>query len=349
MSKSRLALLIHGPFADNCYVQIFKRLQQLPQNVLDKIQIIIVGYVSDKPKVEKVFSTIQIDRNKIKFVFVRDLFNPGYFNINRQVMCVTEGLKSVSGNPVVIKLRNDQSINFFKLFTLLKKLNYLPEEYPRIITTNCYTRPDRKYHPSDMFLCARKRELKQYYDLPISNETHMDVSLKLIKHYQDTGKEMFYFFECPENMLFQNYLKHKNWLFKNTKTDSYNAIKKYCYIANTWDIGLCWNKKRTPLLKKGSIILPYSVAELSPFPGLPPEKVQCYSRSDFEGSKTIKDKYYLWLSRLCFTYEYGNRIWSKPEFLKNIYYWGYKLPPNIIRLLKFSPLYKIYKWLSKPL
>ena len=119
MSKSRLALLIHGPFADNCYVQIFKRLQQLPQNVLDKMQIIIVGYVSDKPKIEKVFSTIQIDRNKIKFVFVRDLFNPGYFNINRQVMCVTEGLKSVSGDPVVIKLRNDQSINFVNLFTLL--------------------------------------------------------------------------------------------------------------------------------------------------------------------------------------------------------------------------------------
>jgi hypothetical protein len=352
--KNKIGLLIHGPYSGSAYRKIFTNLKhQLPSGIYRKFQIVIVSYSEDYAKIVEEVNNCQIEELDYKIIQVKDLLNPGYFNINRQIVTVNAGLKAFDDKTFIIKLRNDQNINFRKLIKVLSSVNYFRDDSKEILTTNCYTRPDRKYHPSDMFLCGKKEELEKYYDMKIMDKTHMDVVLELIEHYNNTKEDMIKFFVCPENMLFINYLKHKGWKFKDTenyskeevKRDSFMAIRTYCHLVNTWDIDLRWEKKRTPLLPKGSVILPYSVVDAAPFPGLPSEKVECYSRSDFDGNLTNKDKWFLLLARLCFQFEYGNKRYSKENLKRRIQAMGSKISQTQKDRLKKTVIYKLYQYL----
>lgn len=347
--KNEIALLIQGPYEGSNYSKIFGNLKKLPRDIWQNIHIVIVCYAADRKKINEELTKYNLKECVCEVIFVKDLINPGYFNINRQIRCMMAGLSALKGNPCVIKLRNDQCVDFKKIMKKLREVDYFNEGDRQLLTTNCYTRPDRKYHPSDMFLCGRKNELLKYYDMDLNEETHMDKVLETIEYYEKTKEDMFFFFESPENMLYQNYLKHKGWNLLNTKEDSFLAINKYCYVINSWDIGLTWEKKRTPLLPKGSIILPYSIVEVPPFPGLPAEKVCCYSRHDFEGNITLKDKYYLFLGKICFLYGYGTGFLSKAFFRNMFVKMARCLPLSFRQALKGTKVYVWYRGWFSPL
>lgn len=303
---NQVSILLHGPLAGNAYEQIFNKISKLEEKILNKLFILVVCYVSDYEKTYEIINQVNNKNIKVRIVQVKDLVNPGFFNINRQIVSVKTGLRNISENDFVIKLRNDQFIDFKKLFELLKKYDELYlKDNPKILTTNCFTRKDRLYHPSDMFLCAKQPVLLQYYSLGLSDKTH-DGAVLQMKRDLMLGKSFNEVLCSPEIELFRAYLSTKNWAFKNTKEDSLDAIKKYFLLVNTWDIGLCWNKKRTPLKPKGALIYP-QYFEASPFEGVPAEHVSCYNRHDIQGKKNLKDILLILESKILWKFWPGNR------------------------------------------
>ncbi|WP_294378827.1 WavE lipopolysaccharide synthesis family protein, partial [uncultured Clostridium sp.] len=109
----KICILLHGPFHENAYVEIFNRISKIKKELLKSISIIVVCYVSDYERTVNIMKNIN-DIN-IKIVKVKDVVNPGFFNINRQIVSVRTGLKNIEVDCFVVKLRNDQYINFIKL------------------------------------------------------------------------------------------------------------------------------------------------------------------------------------------------------------------------------------------
>lgn len=280
----KYALLIHGPFSTQWLSQINKKIKSFKY---DFEQIVLVSYKEDYEKNLELLKDLKIE-NKVNIVVVKDTINPGFFNINRQILCVWAGLNVIDDETYVFKLRNDQSVDFNKI------IKYINDK--KIITTNCFTRRDRLYHPSDMFLSAKAALLKKLYSMPKMQETHLMIEHQNKKAYEINPqlKALPY---APESILFRHYLKTQNWDFKETKKDSFEAIKKYYLVLNSWNIDYRWHKKRTNLCPCDFIILPHYFT-VSPFGGIPPEKVSCYLETDFNNKlMSLKDLYYLALSK----------------------------------------------------
>ena len=337
--KNKIYLLIHGPYEGNAYQEIFEHLRRLGKHDREKLSVIAVVYQADREKTMQCLQKIGI-LDEMRLVFVKDLINPGFYNINRQIHTVQSGLKKITENAFVIKLRNDQWVDFPKLFHIFKKLSWLKEDREMIITTNCYTRKDRLYHPSDMFLCAWKEELEQYYSCPLQPITHVGQMMELVELTQKDRKQWNQKFVCPEILLAKNYLKQKGWHFRYKNSDSYEALRRYFLLLNSWEIGLRWKKKRNPLLGAGSIILP-CYFDLAPFQGAPIERARCYTAADFGRRVTRKDNYYLFLTKVLF----GFCFYSKDQLIGA----GYRvlnskyIPSFVISLLRRTVLLKIWR------
>lgn len=338
----KITLLIHGPFKGNGLEHIFAEFNQLPISYREKVKIVLVSYVADFDQTYALLHSLGVVE-KIHIVQVKDVFNPGFFNINRQIVSVNAGLQCIEKEDFVIKLRNDQWVSFRKLFKILDKADWLKDE-ERVLSTNCFTRKDRLYHPSDMFLCGWKKELVDYYDMPLINETHLNVEYKMIFKCRETPGDFQLFFECPEKLLFTNYLRHKNWDIKNTFEDSYESIKRHVYLINSWDIGFRWNKKRNPVLKKGSIILPYYFT-MAPFKNAPKETARCYMRHDFSGKVTTKDLWYISEARILYFIQYTLRRIPRVCLLKLASY--VRGNSFIMNILKQSPFRRILILVSR--
>lgn len=294
-----ITLLIHGPFGGNALAQIFNEFHKLPDDIQAKIQIALVSYVADTnayhDKLEEMGET-----EAVQMIIVKDLVNPGFFNINRQIMTVKSGLETVADGRFVIKLRNDQWVSFQKLFGKLGEKDWLRDENgPQILSTNCFTRKDRLYHPSDMFLCGWRQEMYKYYDCPMMKQTHLGFQLEIIEKTQADQENFLEYFRSPEKILFMNYLEHHGWEFKNTLEDSEKSLRRYICLVNSWDIGFRWNEARNPFLKAGTIILPHFFT-MVPFKGAPKERVRCFHRHDFEGGITPKDVAFLAVAKFLF-------------------------------------------------
>lgn len=280
----KYALLIHGPFSTEWLSQIKLQIENFKKGFN---QIIIVSYQSDYEKYLALLESLNL--SNIEITTVKDTINPGFFNINRQILCVNKGLKLIDNDSCVFKLRNDQSVDFNKV------VKYENDE--KIITTNCYSRRDRLYHPSDMFLFGRLQLLKDMYSLPTVTDTHLMTEYKNRRMYKENPK-LDALPISPESILCRHYLELKNWDFKETKEDSFQALRKYYLILNSWNIDFRWNKQRPNFFPSGSIILPHDYT-ISPFEGVPPEQVSCYTETDFNKSiPSIKDIYYIFLSKL---------------------------------------------------
>ena len=315
----KITILLHGPFSDNAYEKLLSSLKKIPKHYRSELNIIAVCYTTDFEETKVVFE--KFSYFSVQFIQSKDLINPGFFNMNRQILTVSKGLSAIDGDAFVIKLRNDMWISWKKLFKILKKNNFLQDSPEKIFTTNCFTRKDRLYHPSDLFLCGWKKTLCEYYSRPLTDLTQINWQLSILKKTQESDEPFYKIMFSPESELFSHYLKVRKWDFKNTLEDSYEAIKKYCLVINTWDIDLRWNKKRNAFLPKGTIILPYKFS-LEPFAGVPKENAECYARHDFEGHKTLRDIRYLALARFVFgwKYTYKNAIRTKViKILKKIY------------------------------
>ena len=298
----KIALLIHGPFETEWLVAI----KQQILNFNNKFnQIILVSYIADLEKYERLLKQLNLE-NLVKIVTIKDTLNPGFFNINRQLISVEAGLKNIEDESFIIKLRNDQCANFNELVKYYKT--------NKIITTNCFTRIDRLYHPSDMLLCGNKNDLLDLFSMPKMQETHLMIEMKNKKLCKE-NPTLNYLPIAPESELFRNYLKLKKWDIKETSEDSYNAIKEYYIVVNSWNIDFRWHKQRTNLCPPDYLILPHYF-RAAPFQDGPVENVRCYLQTDFTGQfLTIKDIFYLFLSKFVWFLWKPNR--SK---MKNIKY-----------------------------
>ncbi len=334
---NKITLLIHGPFAGSGYHEIFKNFNLIDNKVKKDISIVSVVYEADK---EEYLKEIGSMTNQIKTVYIKDCFNPGYFNINRQIRSVNAGLKVTDEGSYVIKLRNDQWVDFNKLFRIIEKNKLYNQD--KILTTNCYTRKDRLYHPSDMLLCGQEKYLQQMYDLKEFEATAQDTILNIQNQYNTCKEPFFKYMISPENIIFRNYLEHRKWVCKDTLRDSYDAIKKYCYVINSWNIDYRWKKNRVPFLPQGSVILPYRI-KVSPFPGVCDEDAECYHQADFGIEENIIDKFYLGLANILFKFRYGNQRCNYNNFLLTLGKIGRILPLRYRKFFKKGSLFQSYK------
>lgn len=303
--KNKIILLIHGPYSGNAYHEIFDELDRLSERDRKKLTIAAAVYQTDYQQTKELLELIAAVWH-VQFVIVKDLLNPGFYNINRQINMVSNGLKGLPDNAFILKLRNDQWVDFRKLFHILNKNEWMKDTPEKILTTNCYTRKDRLYHPSDMFLCAWKQAMQQYYACPFQEKTHVGQQMELVETAQKYPEQWDRQFTCPESILAKNYLKLKNWELKYTKEDSYLALKKYFWIINSWDIGFRWKKDRNPVIGAGSIILP-CYFDIPPFPGAPVEHARCYLASDFGKRAAFKDRYYCMKTKVLFDIGFNGR------------------------------------------
>lgn len=306
MENKDIVLLLHGPFQGNAFKKIFSQVEKVADSRKIGLKILIVSYIKDLLETEELVKNINITVFA-EVISCKDTINPGFFNFNRQVRMVRAGLEQISQESFVIKLRNDQWVDFEELFSILERECFLENGTQRIITTNCYTRKDRLYHPSDMFLCGWRAELSQYYAVEEMQQTHLDYELEMVHLIKYAGGHMQECYIAPESRLFRNFLQRKAWPLQNTAEDSYCAIREFCIVLNSWEISLHWNKKRVPFLKSGSLVLPYSFA-IAPIKGLPIEHAECYAHHEFGAKKTIADGFWLGVARVCFAMDLRTRL-----------------------------------------
>lgn len=319
--NTEVCFIVHGPISDNAYKEVFCSLLKIKKRIHS---VIVSTYTDCREDTEKAINKYGKGLT-IKPVYSKDILNPGYFNLNRQILTVRAGLENVPDKTLVIKLRNDQWCDMNKLIKHLDKTYFSNKNEHRITTTNCFTRVDRLYHPSDMFLCGWKEDMVDYFSYPYQENTHMGIQLEMITRLRKTSDDFVTFLVSPESELFKHYLAMKDWNFKYTFEDSYEALKMYICLINTWDINLRWNKQRNAFLPAKTIILPYSFS-LAPFEGAPVEQAKCYARHDFGGHKSFRDRWFLFWSRFVFSVKYNkiNRILVKmknktPRFIKSLF------------------------------
>ena len=342
----KISLLIHGPYHDNILKKISISLGKSDYNISE---VVFVIYENDKKLYEKDISDL-FGECKVKKIYVKDLINPGFANINRQLLTVKAGLNEIDDSNFVIKLRNDQSFDFNKFFEKIKKFKWNFDNDKKIVTTCCYTRKDRLYHPSDMFLASKAKILKEYYDIPFYDKTELNVILEIRELVENSPTNIVYNPFSPESELFRNFLKKQNWDFKETREDSYNAFKKYIYLLNSWDISLRWKKKRNYPFKKGNqIILPHFF-KLAPFEGGPIEKAACILRHEIHGNKNIVDHYYtikskkIWRNWSC---NQDNNIANNKRFVLKIKYISIQLLRFILGIMPYFLVKKLENNLSE--
>ncbi len=307
---NKTTLVIRGPFEGNMLEDINKSLEAITPCPLP---IVVVSYVTDTDIYKTKLKSLKFLEGAY-FLTVKDVFNPGFFNINRQLHCAQEALKNVH-TPYVIMLRNDQSVNIHIILELLSELK--PKQ---LISVNTFTRKDRLYHPSDMFIAGATADVKEYFSLPLQEQTHLEGEYEALCWYRK-HPECISLVNAPEQRLFKHYLSLQHWKLKNTFEDSKKALHKYIYLVNSWDISLRWSKSRTYGLKGGSIILPHYF-RVSPFQNMPAERVRCWNRHDFyKKPATLKDCYYILLSRICWFFwpvnesgiEQKLRVWRRKQ------------------------------------
>ena len=307
----KITVLLHGQW-NNCITkEIIETLRDeyARQNTRMVLDVVIVSYVRDMEELNSCLKETGDVGFPIRIIEVKDLFNQGFYNVNRQIYTVRKGLENIGPDQFVVKLRNDQIVSFRKLFYLLRRLKYFREGDRKFLTTNCYTRKYRLYHPSDMFLCGWRDDLLQYYSAPLMQETSAEWKLKMLQNIEADPANFEVRYRSPESYLFSHYLESEGWELKGTSEDSFEAIRTYFYVANSWDIDFRWNKARVPGRKAGNLVLPTS-GKCPPFGWDTPicdsngnlywEMDGCYERSDFTGKRTKKDAYYVELAERLF-------------------------------------------------
>ncbi|WP_239375028.1 WavE lipopolysaccharide synthesis family protein [Snodgrassella gandavensis] len=352
MGMKDISLVIHGDGSRHWLKQIFKDIKRA--NIKFK-EIVIVSYKHDMQLYNHFLQSNKLDC-EIKLVPCLDLLNPGFYNINRQINSIKIGLTNVSHNSYVIKLRNDQSVNFVSVISHLNKL-----KTSMILSTNCFTRLDRLYHPSDMLLAGKKNDLVKYFSCPLMTNTHLGHILQNQKEFEASNYTLKALECTPESYLFKNYIKLNGWHEKRTQEDSLLSMRKFIYLVNSWDIGYRWKESRTPFLPKGSLILPYYF-DMAPFENGPVEKCRCLNKHEFMNkTSSIKDIYFILLSKLVYGLKFNiklkkNRYKLKYKFLKAVKCFIYIFPYMIVskgvlkldkRIEKSKKKYKMYKNLIK--
>jgi hypothetical protein len=326
--KHKISLIIHGPY-DRAWLHEINSSVAGFDGSFENIILVCcaLDYLDYNEKINS-FSSL----SKAKIVVIKDTLNPGFFNLNRQLRALNAGLMHVADGSLVIKLRSDQSVNFNKLY------HYLCKADPyKLVTTNCFTRIDRMYHPSDMLLCGTKDLLADYFSCPLMSDTHLTHIMKAQLAQSHSSDQQTFLKIVPESYLFRCFLKKKGWSIRESYEDSLNSLRAYIAILNSWDIELRWNGNRTPIMPKGSIILPLYF-RMKPFEGGPIEVADYLHRHKLDNTKpSMADIYYISLSRIISWLKFSNRIYTTLLFF--IYWITYLLLKLISHCLYLMPHY----------
>ena len=332
-------IIIHGPLEKDF---LFKNLNKI-RHASEDDHIIISVYNEELEKTKVIIDSVPV-RNKVTLIGSDDVFNPGFFNINRQINLVSAALNVIEDeSDFILKVRMDQTINFRWVRKVVTEKH--EELKDKLITTNCYTRKDRLYHPSDMFLAGTKKTLRAYYPEEFFQETHMDNLLK-IKELVLSGYKGGYHKYWPESRLFMNYLSILGEELQDTEICSQSQLKKHVYIFNSWDIGLKWKK----FLKGKVNVLPYFFV-LRPFERGPLENAENFLASDLTGytKKPLREMIYNSLAKLYFKsgaylanpifIDYKSLI---PKLLRKMFDHSYKFTPPILHNLMYKVAKGVY-------
>lgn len=273
-------VIIHGPL-DADFLE--KNLRGLA-SVLPNTQVILSIWQHDAEAVHNLLAGSKPKGGaNIQVVTSEDVLNPGFFNINRQITLVRAGLACIDDeDELVIKLRMDQTVDFRRLIHILEQAANVHKQ--RLMTTNCYTRKDRLYHPSDMLLVGSKQMLCHYYPQALYPDTHLDCILAIrarVAEGQHLGFERYW----PESRLFMNYLINLGEVLQHTQDDSERMLKKHVYLINSWDVGLKWKK----FLRGRCCVLPYFFTR-RPFDGGVLEQAENYLAQDLYGYQEARIK-----------------------------------------------------------
>ena len=100
--NTEVCFIVHGPISDNAYKEVFGSLLKIKNRIHS---VIVSTYTDCRKDTEKSIQQYGGDL-KIKPVYSKDILNPGYFNLNRQILTVRAGLDNVPDKTLVVKLRN---------------------------------------------------------------------------------------------------------------------------------------------------------------------------------------------------------------------------------------------------
>lgn len=308
---NNISVIIHGPLEEDFLEKNLKAIQKQLSNA----KVIISTYIKDAEKVQTLLKKLNPGAyEKIQVIGCDDVFNPGFFNINRQINLVNAALDVIDENSFVIKVRMDQTVNFASLMRLVK--NFTSDVKDKLITTNCYTRADRWYHPSDMLLAGEYRVLRDYYPVEFFKETHMDNILLIRELVKNNHVKDFYNY-WPESRLFTNFVKKRGGVIKESAEDSFEKLKTHVFIINSWDISLKWKK----FLKGWIPVLPYTF-KMAPFRDGPEEDAYNFKASDLNVVPSkIKESVFIKLSTIYFKtgmYHFNPLFFSYRNFLLRV-------------------------------
>ncbi|MFB6325696.1 hypothetical protein ACE8EZ_06230 [Pantoea deleyi] len=308
---NNISVIIHGPLEEDFLEKNLKAIKKQLSNA----RVIISTYIKDAEKVQALLKKMNVSAcEKIQVIGCDDVFNPGFFNINRQINLVNAALDVIDENSFVIKVRMDQTVNFASLMRLVN--NFTSEVKDKLITTNCYTRADRWYHPSDMLLAGEYRVLRDYYPVDFFKETHMD-NILLIRELVKNNHVTDFYNYWPESRLFTNFVKKRGGVIKESAEDSFEKLKAHVFIINSWDISLKWKK----FLKGWIPVLPYTF-KMAPFRDGPEEDAFNFKASDLNVVPSkIKESAFIKLSTIYFKtgmYHFNPLFFSYRNFLLRV-------------------------------
>lgn len=282
-----ITLLIHGPISDYSR-RVFKDAHRALQRGLVS-ECVIATYRKDAAAVAHALGR---KASSFKVVLGEDVPNPGFANINRQINLVRLGLQQASSSAdICIKLRTDQRVS---LKSVVRWINAHIAELRtgKLGTTNCYTRKDRLYHPSDMFVIGTRSTLLNYYPATLFQSTELDDRLAITADSRLRGS-LQHIHQWPESRLFRSLLANRNWVFKETIEDSLTALRAHCLVIDSRLIGLKWEKFYGGRLN----LVPYAFS-MAPFEGAIEEKARCYSIYEIHGQDALRSRITAWMTRL---------------------------------------------------
>lgn len=268
-----IALLVHGPRTAFTPKVIAQACAALRKGQVQRA--VFAGYENDLPAISAQIEALDPSLLALfTLTGVHDVANPGIANLNRQLNLVNAGLSAIGSADLIIKLRSDQCASFRQCLIQIER--FAPEwRAGKLLTTNCYTRSDRLYHPSDMFLMGTPDTLRAYYPRSPFPQTQLDDLLAIGQDAAD-GASLGSMPQWPEARLFRHLLAERGWTIRETLEDSHDALQTHCVILDARQIGLRWEK-----FYRGRIpLVPYRF-RVAPFPNLPEEDCQCVRATDF--------------------------------------------------------------------
>jgi hypothetical protein len=326
---SKIVLLIHGPFSDYAINSLAK---------YEKLfhQVVISGYKADE-------SDWQPFAKSRTLVLSEDVINPGPWNVNRQLNLVSAGLREIDPDAMVLKLRSDQRVHLRKVTKYLEKHLEVFKGTSKYFSTNCFTRIDRLYHPSDMFIAGSQSTLAKLFGISQSQSTQLDAEI-LVRRLMERGEDPNLAYLWPESYIFTKYLAENHWDVLGTYEDSKNALARYVIIANSFSIRLRWEKKAL------HFVFPFTATKYPPFFGGPLEDAVCARAtnpanrfSEFFFWTTAKIDTFIWVrtSPKKITREFLIKI--RMKFARIIVAWT---PPILLNALLRSFIYRWFKSLE---